>query len=718
MGRVSLRRLVLNNFRSFEGRHVIDFPVSGTFIIRGRNLDTRGDSGAGKTNILLAIVYAFGFCPYSAKDLQCWHTEKPMSVEVHMDTDVGKAVLVRGDKLSILVGSETVKGSAKAVEARLDQLCGVGDKLREAVTYRDQVEPKKFLSMKDTELKEFLVRVLRLDVLEKEIKARTEELGNLKESASGSEAVLQAFGAEVEQRRQEVVVFVAEDEVGLEAAHITALQKQVAVTEKLAVTRESIVLEQRRVAGEVDASLVEGAERLSVMRSELQSLANAAAVVPTEPEKTEEWTRLSRLLQECELHVGKLEAEEQEKARAYNEFTEKMRAKARDLHNELARAPAIIDNLERLRGEAESLAANVCDRCGRVWEAAKEELAKHQQYIVVSQEMLDKVRSHQPKAKELDRLIGERVFIVNPLLARLRGVYSQLQQKLAAEDEKIRGGLAVGEMMRAHALQILKDKISAAAADLAKLRLQRLTASSELLDNLTAEETRNLEELVAVGEEVRASERGLVLVRQSNQQGMYAATASAARLKAAEARLAVVQGLADHAVATYSVEADYLDVLKGFRSKIFDEVLAEIGAEATDIVGTLPNAAHTTIEFQSERETASGTRTEIKPVVFLHGVPRPLRSSVSGGQLTSISLAVDLAVARVISRRLGCNLNWIILDESFNGQDTVTKASCLEMLQSYAEDKLVIVIDHASEFKELVAQTITVVHEHQHSRIE
>jgi DNA repair exonuclease SbcCD ATPase subunit len=162
-------------------------------------------------------------------------------------------------------------------------------------------------------------------------------------------------------------------------------------------------------------------------------------------------------------------------------------------------------------------------------------------------------------------------------------------------------------------------------------------------------------------------------------------------------------------------EADYLDLMRGFRNKIFDEVLEGISAESSNVVAALPNAQHISIDFKSERVTGSGTiEQRIKPTVTIYGEERSLVASVSGGQFTSVELAVDLAVARVVSARLGCNLQWMILDESFEGHDPATKEACMTLLQQYAADKLIIIVDHSSEFKEMFTQEILV---EQHDRL-
>jgi DNA repair exonuclease SbcCD ATPase subunit len=173
MGKLNIKKLVLNNFRSFKGRHEISFNSNGLCIILG-------PSGSGKSNILVGLAYAMGYCPYPAKDLQCWLTEDPFSVELHLQHGPDSIVLTRGGgKVSLDINGDKVKGGAKAVEERLDQICGVGAELREAITYRDQIEPKSFIHMKDSEIKEFLTTVLGLHKLEKEVEVVTKKVGEL-----------------------------------------------------------------------------------------------------------------------------------------------------------------------------------------------------------------------------------------------------------------------------------------------------------------------------------------------------------------------------------------------------------------------------------------------------------------------------------------------------------------------------------------------------------
>jgi DNA repair exonuclease SbcCD ATPase subunit len=147
---------------------------------------------------------------------------------------------------------------------------------------------------------------------------------------------------------------------------------------------------------------------------------------------------------------------------------------------------------------------------------------------------------------------------------------------------------------------------------------------------------------------------------------------------------------------------------QGYLGSIFDEILAEISTEVTDVLGNVPNVSGVTLRFDSTHETRKGaTKRSIVPVVTKDGLEATF-SSLSGGQQSSVELAVDLAIGNVIGRRTGRTPGWLILDESFDGLDVQAKEGCMAILKRYATNRLVAVIDHASELKELFDQRIQV----------
>jgi DNA repair exonuclease SbcCD ATPase subunit len=154
-------------------------------------------------------------------------------------------------------------------------------------------------------------------------------------------------------------------------------------------------------------------------------------------------------------------------------------------------------------------------------------------------------------------------------------------------------------------------------------------------------------------------------------------------------------------------------LLKGFLGAIFDEVLQEISSETNTVLGALQNTRHVTLNFRSETLTAKGTvKREIKPTVTISGYEAPIKSGCSGGMYLSVEQAVDLAIATVVTRRTGAIPGWLVLDECFGDQDLRTKESCMEVLKQFAANRQVLVVDHATEFKESFNQFINIEYDH------
>ena len=684
-------------------------------ILRGRNRDTRGDSGAGKTNVLLALAYAFGFCPIKASALRCWNATEPMAVEVHLATEEGEAVLTRGDKgLTLTVAGKRYKGGVKAVEAQLDRLCGVEAGLRGVLTYRSQRKTKRFLDLnktpaeRDAAMKAFLVQVLRLEVLEKEWDRAVKALKPLEDEGLVALAYLRAAeGALEAAQKDQALAFTPEPIESLEAAVARSGRLVEELLARLVVAGARRVQLTQEAAQAAEAANAQVDNAVAILEAQ-KALAEHALVGWT-PDRSA-LLKLGEQADKCkELLRGVEEADRTAQA-AYDAETGRMRCRCNVWREAAGHRMAIDERLAVLRLDAEALKADVCQTCKRTWDQAQ---ARYQETLaaIAEEEKLAAFFNITPEeVEELEVQIKARRFQPDTRIERLKAVYARLREQMATEEERAR---AAGDLKKAEAAQqvaVVQAKIDALAAQ----RVQPI--SPEIVEN-NAEIQRLT---TAYGEtQLAHSEHksALALAAQRNAAGLAGLATAEQRRRAAEAQHAEAKAKHAELQRQWKQEADYADMLKGFRAKIFDEVLEAIGQRATAIVGTLPNAAHVSVEFKSERLTGTGTvQDRITPVTYFHGEPRDLEESANGGALTSIELAVDLAVAQTVSDRLGCNLNWIVLDEAFNGHDAITKLACLEMLQAYAADKLVVIVDHNSEFKEMFAQTVTVELENNLSR--
>ncbi len=158
-----------------------------------------------------------------------------------------------------------------------------------------------------------------------------------------------------------------------------------------------------------------------------------------------------------------------------------------------------------------------------------------------------------------------------------------------------------------------------------------------------------------------------------------------------------------------SQQEDFASLLKGFLDVIFQEVLQELSKETNDLLKFIPNVSTATITFNTEFITTKDiVKQEIRPVIVKNGFEVSLKAGISGGQSSSIELAVDLALANIISKRTGKMPGWLILDEPFEGLGVIEKESCLELLKQAAKDRIVMVIDHTTETKEYFDKFINI----------
>jgi DNA repair exonuclease SbcCD ATPase subunit len=159
----------------------------------------------------------------------------------------------------------------------------------------------------------------------------------------------------------------------------------------------------------------------------------------------------------------------------------------------------------------------------------------------------------------------------------------------------------------------------------------------------------------------------------------------------------------------YKEEVDFVSLCKGFLGFIFEEVLDEISLEANNILKQIRNVSAVSVRFDTEKINKNDTiRQEIKLVLNQNGHELPSFRTLSGGQQEAVELAIDLSLGNVISRRTGVFPGWLVLDEPFSGLGIEEKESCLEMLKIAACDRLIFVIDHSTESKEMFDQFIDV----------
>lgn len=663
--RLNIKSLELSRFRSYVEPAGVLFPETGLVLVRGNG------SGAGKSSLFMAIYDAIGICPVPATQLKSWHGDGCRRVSLQLEAD-GKDISIRRGEAQSL----TIDGAEKAMES-LPSALGVKDlEWLLPLTYRPQNGGSFFLSLGDAEKKSFLSSVLGLDALEKAFEESQEKMPRLQAAKEAAAARLASIAGGLQANKETL-----KGTGGVALDDLTAAQDAV----RIAVEEAKDAVQAARA--DVTARTAE-ISQLQKQSPQLtpeaeEQVAALRAPPPADP-----------MVAQFE---SRLKAVDQQEAAAKKEWSEANAAYLKATQawslasTKLAKAEADLATLRRQEqtkaAELESLTSGVCPTCHQPWHdheeqsdrsTSLEELRKRiaSQEAIVAEMAVTQEKPQPPPQPDLSQQQKMRV--------ALRQRYDQLQ--LAHRQKALENSAAADAL------------IAAARVDLDR----RLSA-------LTTERAEASQKLTEATNRLQAAEHHKALV------GLIVR----AQLDLTQAQ----EGL-DQALAEMKAEDDFRALVgpKGFLGAIFDEVLEEISTETNRLLALMPNVTHVSLQLSSTKTSATSKKQQkvITPVFRSHGheIAGAWMRVFSGGQVTAIQLALDLAVAQVLGRRTGLEAGWLILDEPFVGLPAAETEQVMEVLRLLAEKRLLLVVDHGTEAQQMFSRTIEVVNENGRSRLQ
>jgi DNA repair exonuclease SbcCD ATPase subunit len=717
MGHARLKRLWGKAFRSLVQPFEVSFPESGLMLFRGHNLDTGGSSGSGKSSLLLAITHLLGFCRYAGTSLQSWQTEEAMEVGGEFEVSEGILEITRGKKLTLKLNGSNIPGSAKQLEEKLTQLLGLNTELLSALTYRGQKQPGLFLSKTDSEKKEFLTILLDLLKFESQVE-KSQERAKLLENE------VRSFQYTCERL----------------ISQLNAIEIKPAILQNVEVLERDFELATKtydRIAGQVQTYKQRTREAEKVTEEQIKKF-KVDAEAPLKD--LEDQYALARLKKPDESSIdrsnltrvrGDLEqakaflAEEQ----AFDDLRRaQQRQKADGVKQEIGKLQSLIGSQAGLMRQQSLLAAeisklesSICPTCERQWDDAKAKISAAKTTLADLQFQISSIEAQKPRVEALNAEWSSlSLFIPNPAIGELTGIVQQLKTDVAVEEANVETQRrALKDVLEKEATEA-RMKLTNAKLEIAKAvdafrakQTERLQADQDVLETLERE-------LVTAVAHVQGIEHALNKARLENAKAEAEEGQARNHRSRVEVELAAAQTTLEELQSKYNAEMDFQRLVgrEGFLGAIFDEVLWEISEETNQLLAQFPNTAHVTLHFRSETTTQKGSlKKSITPVISVGGHEAPLGSGLSGGMETAVELAVDLAVATVVSRRTGAVPGWLILDESFTGLGPVEAEASMEILRAFAETRLVLVVDHASEFKSMFTQFVDVTYERGQSRV-
>lgn len=728
---IKLRRLSLANFGPFVGSHELALPPNGLHMVLGENLDTDESSGAGKSSLVESLAYAFDYSLFASTDLKSWDwlTEEPMEVGVTFEVPGDTIAFKRGKKpiLQAWQKGVTVEGSAKSVKEELTRLIGVRPEILKALTYRPQGQPGLFLAMTDQEKKSFLTELLGLQVYEVEADRVIKVISELEQQELSKKAVYDSLALQVPA-----------EPWAPEALDTSELERQSnQMRDELLAAEETMSKLKERDQAAVDAQTArEKAVRdshsphlhnLQVAIAELESRPRIKPE-PERPEPPPELAILKKKLEWLRNAISAAKTEHQNRLRHLRATLDEFRAAEYQLrsHAEGQKRTAASE-LNRLRGEVAILEKQICDRCNRAWcdgEHARV-LTEKRSAITSCECVLQAAENELLDAQQAARRAKEQELTVtfeegqDPVTYKLRDGERDYAQKVADVEATYKSDVANAEQRCRDALKVsvasFRQEVAEANASYSKAEREYIQALNEAQE-MAPDHVRIRESMTTTKELLAGlySDRRLVGERiesaRTRHRDLMAQFKRESDAWNAAMERAHQAGLQHQLVlAKMDQERDYLGCVRSFLGAIFDETLNRIAHLTNERLAKVPNVQGLTLRFVSERETKTtkNLRQEIRPIVERDGHEIPLKRT-SGGQYTAVELAVDLSLADVIAERTGVMPGWLVLDESFNGLPTKSKSACLELLKDAAATRLILVIDHAIEFRELFDSQITI----------
>ena len=703
---LKLKKLSISAFRSFTDRTEVEFPDSGLLLIRG-------SSGSGKTSLLLAIQNALGICPFPDKTLQSWNTEAPRSVELTLGSGEHGVGICRGKSFSVSVDGLVTSGSAKVTEAALTQALGLGPELLEALTYRKQMSRGMFLSKTDSEKKEFLTELLGLEKFEQAVERSQEAIRDLTPRL-GSEfdsLDLLRLGREDFKNKNPAPDGTKDLNPELNLKIQQSVDKVAELQQDIENNKKQLADTELRIQKETDAISKGYMPKLLLLHSDLSRAEGQP--VPDLRHRIEE-SILETRISEARAVLADAKLVDADRVR-------EERARAAEVQGQLRAAQGRLASIDTLKSRGREclqqksiLEGNICPTCSQQWLQAQDMAALLDKEMLSIHSDLCRLRDENLKEKILEiesELVRAWTHTPHPDIDLNQKIIDQTLAELgdlvSRGEEDIRA--AIGEKQdRINELRLAIESCKNRALEAARLHQGNARESLTRVKAHIEEAESKLK--VAVSEQTGYCQMSHMF-QLEQERSRAIAEMNARTLKEMEDRIAQAEAQVNATRLRLAAEQDFMDLTgrEGFLGLIFSEVLAEISYEANRILSGIPNVAHVTINLRAESTTQKGiVKKSITPVVCIGGHEAPLASGCSGGMFSAVELAVDIAVATIISRRTGVVPGWLILDECFEGLGVPEKEGCLEILRSYAQDKLVIIIDHSSEVKEAFTQVLDV----------
>lgn len=681
---LKLINLTLSNIGRFETEQSICFDKLGNLIqVDGQNSLTDGSSGSGKSTVFHALDYLFGINDIPSSVLQSRLTKEKMYVIGEFDFNSLPLIISRGSNgLTIDLNGEITKGSSKLAEEKLDQIIGMPRDLFRKIIHKRQKEGGFFLDFTPKKAHEFLADALNLVEEQKKLDKIDLKIKELEISKSNKErdllSVRSSLNATIDSISSLGLPPIKETDQETINSLESKIEEYLSILSNIEKSQneEKSILERQRpkiIVNPYDETIKTSLEeKIKFLESQYGSIVleekdRQNKIKTCILEKNSEKTKLNYLISEgnSAKKEAKEIAEHIKKIRdsicptcEQNWITESIKDKEKELLNKLSSCKSKIDLSTKAEASIKGLDTEI--------ESLQNEL------LPKNDNKLTLIREEVNKSKSL--LLEERIKIESHLKSQNEN--NSVLLKEYSEKEKI-----------------LNEKHTKERKEIENL----IFNNKELLNN-HINKMRNYKESIKRYE--------ISLNSMENKKKEYSE-----KLSELEKTISVT-------LNELEMAEEIKKILKSYISCSLDGALETISDSATRILRGIPNMTNATIQLEGLKETKEGKiKEEINAVLNCDGeIGIPIKS-LSGGERSSVDLAIDLAVIDFIENETGKGTNFMILDEAFTGLDTQNIEMVLFLLKNLNQNKHLIIVDHNPIIKESVTDRILVIRTGESSEI-
>lgn len=649
---IKLKRVSFENIRSFVGKQTIVLDDREKLIqIDGQNRNTGGSSGSGKSTVLIAMDYLFGLNDIPSTILQSWLTKEEISVEADLIIDNIPSYLKRSKKkgLYLKYGEEEYFGSL--AEEKLQALISVPKNIFRQMFHKRQGERGFFLNQTPKQMYSFLIDMLDLNSYDAKYQAISEDI-KLKTKR------IEELNINIENYKQNIT-------------NMSDIVKSKIKPSFVDTSTLPILIEKKDC-------LIQKLKELELNKhNTLQQLSKADV-----PQFTP-YSNIAMLQLEEKLRM--LRERYNNTQSSINKFNQSLNFIAHKKTKVKETAQEAVDKGKKLS----QIMSSVCYTCNQHYVGTHAQQTK----IQLEQDIEDLKQAIRKLKLEIDE---------EPMLVTQVSVFTSLLRELEAEIDKYKSELHTEkknaeEHRKKYDELIEKMNIS--------LKNKQLEASSRW-DAAIKEIQQQIWPLESEIQQLSTN-------KKNYEHNMAEYSREISQTKA----------ILDNYVAKYRDESEEMKrlneqvdiaqeanrLIKSYTIQVFQDTLNLIGDLATDLISSIPNVQNSSIYFEGAKESKNGSvKDEVTAIINLNGNNKIPIKAFSGGEKTAIELAVDLAVVDIIESKTQKGINVLILDEPFDGLDSVCKEQSLEILKQHDTNKKIILVDHSSELKEMVSDVITI----------